>query len=127
MSPKDDATFFASIGDNISVECSDLSEGSIHYQLLVVRTNGTKNGSKKIHVIEKPTQFSTEGQEGTSLKKNIAIFFFNNISKADFGSYTCMAGNAVGYHTKTFTIMKFVVQNSTIKPSKEFCVLSQCG
>ncbi len=94
-------TFYARIGENLTVECSALVDGSLHIQLLII-TPGMKN--ETLTVLKKDTQFHVEDYHGSALRKYTAFFAFNNITRADFLSYACMTGNGVGFSTAHFTI-----------------------
>ncbi len=115
ISPKNNATIFAKIGHNLTIECAALSDGSIHFQLIVLRPNATSNGSIELSVLKKQTKSRTvydESNTGSSLRKFITTYHFYNITESDMRSYTCMAGNGVGFSTTSFTLKQFPVPST---------------
>ena len=115
-SPKDNTTIFVRLGENRTVECWAISQGNIHFQLLRIVQNRSANGSDEIEVLKKPTKFVTDSAEHSNVvNRNKALFHFNNITKKDLGSYTCMAGNSVGFSTVSFILRE--VPKPIIRPT----------
>eukprot|EP00794_Sanderia_malayensis_P005560 gene5560-6245_t len=107
ISPENNKTFIAKIGQDLMIECVALADGGIHFQLIVVVEEKQNRTKPVIKVLNKDTKFRTvvnEDNPDTSLQKNIASYTFYNISRSEMRTYTCMAGNAVGYSTTTFSI-----------------------
>ena len=117
ISPMDQSRFYASIGQSIKIECKAVGFGlQLNFQLLQVKKADSNNGSWSLNVVKKPTQFQiTESARG-SRKTHTAIIQFDDISKKDFGQYTCMVGNSIGYSTTSFIIKK---KPSTRNPVKQ--------
>eukprot|EP00795_Rhopilema_esculentum_P012395 gene12395-3053_t len=104
LKPVDNSTIYASVGQNVTVECVAYAQGNLHFQLLRV-TAKSSNGSKVIQVLKKPTEYKSDPLSDTkSVRRIEAVFHFNNISRDDFFVYTCMAGNSVGYATSSFRL-----------------------
>ena len=104
----------------MTVECVAFAAGNIHFQLLKVKPNRTSNGSNSndfnspLEVLKKPTEFSSEGKSKATAQTYRAIFYFNNITKKDFFTYTCMAGNSVGFSATSFTIKEKITSSTSV-------------
>ena len=102
----------------MTVECDAFAAGNIHFQLLEVKDNRTLNGSTNpLEVLKKPTEFISNVKDQGSAKTYRAIFHFINITKKDFVTYTCMAGNSVGFSATSFKI-KEKIRSSTSAPGE---------
>ena len=124
LKPKDNSTIYASVGQNVTVECVGYAQGNLHFQLL--RVTESSNGSKVIQVLKKPTEYKSDPLSDTkSVRRKEAVFHFNNIGRDDFFVYTCMAGNSVGYATSSFRLAEIPHREepSTAMPSEHMIIL----
>ncbi|XP_065071591.1 fibroblast growth factor receptor 4-like isoform X2 [Rhopilema esculentum] len=114
-SPEDNSTIYASVGENISVECIAYAQGEVHFQLLRV-TQGS-NASDVVKVRKKPSISKNDPlSDSESLRRIRAVFSFDNLSEEDFQLYTCMAANSVGFSTTSFRLVK---RTSIVAPSSQ--------
>ena len=128
-SPKDNSTFYVKLGQNKTVECLAYAQGNIHFQLLRIIKNNSANGTDRLEVLQKPTDFFTDfTHDADVVRRNRAVFHFNNITKKDIGLYTCMAGNSVGFAAVSFNLRQDPMQlmKPTDKPGllNTFCYQS---
>ena len=116
ISPEDKSTLYASLGQSMKIECEVLVSGRpLHVTLLQVKKAGSNNGSgtvvfRKLNI----TLQITESARGSRITKK-AVFQFDSFSKNDFGEYTCMAGNPVGFAARSFTIKKKPLTRTAVK------------
>lgn len=103
-SPKDKSVIYVNLGENVTVKCMAYSQGNLHFQLLRI-TNQSMNGTK-IKVLHKPTTFQRDAIDDPdeAMRKNIAVFYFSNITEEDLGLFACMVGNPIGYSTSQFSL-----------------------
>ena len=87
----------AYVGDNVTVVCKAISDGSPHFQWL------TMNEGKTNMTVLKPKlgqhQYLVPSREN---KWHGVKLFFPNVSYEDQGEYTCMAGNNIGMGFSSF-------------------------
>ena len=100
----------------MKIECEAVVFGpQSHFQLLQVKKADSNNGSGLVKVVKKPTKFQITESERGSRKTQTAIIEFDDISKKDFGEYTCMVGNSIGFAATSFTIKKKPSTRSGVK------------
>eukprot|EP00794_Sanderia_malayensis_P005553 gene5553-6238_t len=108
VSPRDNQVFLAKIGQDLTIECVALGNGGIHFQLIFVAKKSMKDKATSVvkfaNAKAKYRQAVDKKDPYASLQKNIASYTFHKISRSEMRTYTCMAGNAVGYSTTTFSI-----------------------
>ena len=114
LHPADESVFWAHIGQNMTIECAAFVVGNIHFQLLKMNENRSKD---RLEVLKKPTTFISEGKRRNVAQRYRAIFHFNKITKKDFDEFTCMAGNSAGFSATSFRI-KEKIKSSTIDPGE---------
>jgi len=103
VSPKGNSTIYVKLGQNKTVECVAYAQRNMHFQLLRIIKNDSANGTDRLEVFQKPTQFSADfAFHADKGRRNRAVVQFNNITKKDLGLYTCMAGNSFGFSSVSF-------------------------
>lgn len=101
--------FFVAPGDNITINSTILTFGTSHFQLLYHYNESINATHSKPAVRIVDVQMSYNKLNLPDNKygvKNLLQYHFHNVSEKDYGMYSVMAGNIVGFDVYQFTLIK---------------------